>query len=67
MTENIGNEHKEWYEQLAAGYVASVADPELHQILINNLSTALDSDEKIEKFARNFGKDPEELKKLLGK
>jgi hypothetical protein len=67
MVENMVNEHKEWYERLAAGYVASVVDPERHQILINNLSVALDSDEKIEVFAGRQGLDPEELKNLLKK
>jgi len=67
MVENTVNEHKEWYELLASGYVASIADPECHQILINNLSAALDSNEKIEMFAGRQGLDPEELRNLLKK
>jgi len=67
MTENSENLQIKAYERLASGYVASIVDPELHHVLINNLSAALDTDEKIETFARNLGKDSEELKKLLGK
>jgi len=67
MTQDIGNERKKWYERFAAGYEASITDPELRRKLINNLSAALDSDEKCERFARNSGVNPEELKKLLKK
>jgi spore coat protein CotF len=67
MTENAEILQTKAYEQLVAGYTTSIMNPELRQILIDNLAAALDSDEKIEKFAKGSGIDPDELKRLLKK
>jgi hypothetical protein len=67
MAENKGKAESTGAKRLADVYQESLEKPELRQGLINNLSAALDSDEKIEAFAKRLGDDPEELKKLLKK
>ena len=67
MAENKGKAETIGSKRLADAYQESLEKPELRQGLINNLSAALDSEEKIEKFAKESSIDAEELKKLLKK
>ena len=63
----LENEERPSYHGLADAYEESLDKPRLRQGLINNLSAALDSEEKIENFARRLGDDPQEYKNLIYK
>jgi hypothetical protein len=67
MTENQGKTEKISAERIATAYQEYLEKPELRKKMVNNLSTSLDSDEKIEKFAKESNVDSEELKKTLRK
>ena len=67
MGENQEKIEKVSYQRLADAYGESLTNPKLRQGLINNLSKALDSDEKTERFAKESKVDPDELKELLKK
>lgn len=67
MAENQGKAENVSRQRLAEAFEESLRDPELRKKHVEHLSAFLDSDEKIERFAKGAKVDPEELKKLLKK
>lgn len=67
MTENQAKTEKISAEGIADAFEKHLEKPELRKNLIDNLSAALNSDEKIEKFSKESDVDAEELKKILKK
>lgn len=67
MVENEENTEKPSFRGLADAYEGPLEKPDLRRGLINNLSEALDSEEKIEAFAKLLGDSPKDYKDLIYK
>jgi len=67
MTENTEKTVTVSAEGIVNAYEESLEKPKLRKSLVNNLSAALDSNEKIKGHAERLNIDPEELKKILKK
>jgi hypothetical protein len=67
MTESQAKTEKKSVERIADAFEEHLEKPKLRNNLVNNLSAALDTDEKIKKFAKELDVEAEELKHILKK